>query len=189
MYRQVTKGTLDPDEFGALALSYLEDVYAYVRRLCRGNADVDDLVQDVFERAFRSQRELSHPSHCRAWLLRIARNRVIDWQRARAARPELRLVQPGDSLAPEPSVAPDRVEGADAEALESALAELSTDHRDAVLLADVWGLSYEEIAEVLDVPVGTVRSRIARARGKLASLLGASHAELGPPAAERGARR
>jgi RNA polymerase sigma-70 factor (ECF subfamily) len=154
-----------------LALSYLPDVCAYVRRLGRGSPDCDDLVQDVFERAFGSLGDLDDPASCRPWLLRIARNRVIDWQRARSARPELRLLEPGDSPAPEPSVSPERVERADAAALEAALATLSPELRDAVLLSDVWGCAYAEIAVVLDIPIGTVRSRIARARSRLAVAL------------------
>jgi RNA polymerase sigma-70 factor, ECF subfamily len=167
----VERRTLDSAEFGALAVGYLGEVTAFVRRLSGNHAEADDLVQDVFERAFRARKGLEDASRCRAWLFQIARNRVIDWQRAQNARPELRLVKSSDRLAPEPAVSAERVERADAGAVEDALRSLSEDQRHAVLLADVWGCSYDEIAEVLEVPIGTVRSRIARARQRLAETL------------------
>jgi len=159
------------DEFASLALSYLEEVTAYARRLCRVAWDADDLVQAAFEQAFRSFEQLEDPARCRAWLFRIARNLHIDRMRRAKARSELRLVEPGDSLAPEPSVSPETVERLTAKELDAALAQLPDEQREAVLLCDLWGFRYAEIAEITDAPVGTVRSRISRARSELARLL------------------
>jgi RNA polymerase sigma-70 factor, ECF subfamily len=156
------------DEFASLALSYLEEVTAYARRLCRSEWDADDLVQAAFEQAFHKWEALSEPARCRAWLFRIARNLHIDRLRQSAARSELRLVHPSDAVAPEPSVPAETVERLSARELEAALVRLPEDQREALLLCDLWGFRYEEIAEITHVAIGTVRSRISRARSHLA---------------------
>lgn len=166
------------DEFASLALSYLEEVTAYARRLSRSEWDADDLVQAAFEHAFRSWTALEDPARCRAWLFRIARNLHIDRARRASARSELRLVEPGDSLAPEPVVSPETVERMTARELDAALLRLPEDQREAVLLCDLWGFRYEEIAQITEAPVGTVRSRVSRARAHLARLLIAAHKQV-----------
>jgi len=75
------------DEFADLALSYIEEVTAYTRRLSRTEWDADDLVQGAFEHAFRKWKDLRDPARCRAWLFRIARNLHIDRMRAISTRP------------------------------------------------------------------------------------------------------
>jgi RNA polymerase sigma-70 factor, ECF subfamily len=163
------------NEFTRLALSYLEEVTAYARRLSRTAWDGDDLVQATFEQAFRRWRDLREPARCRAWLFRIARNLHLDRRRATHARPELRLVEPGDLVVPEPAVPAEAVERLNLQELEAALVHLSEEQREAVLLCDLWGFHYEEIAHITAVPVGTVRSRIARGRAALSERLAASH--------------
>lgn len=159
------------DEFATLALQFLEDVTAFARRLSSSAADADDLVQNTFLRAFRSWRSLREPGACRAWLFRIARNVHLNRERSRRERPDLRLVD-DDSLAdPRPPVAAEWVERLAARDLEKALDRLPPEQREAVLLCDLWGFEYEEIAAITDAPVGTVRSRIARGRARLAGLL------------------
>jgi RNA polymerase sigma-70 factor (ECF subfamily) len=81
-----------------------------------------------------------------------------------AARPELRLVKPTDSLAPEPIVPAETVTRTTTRELERALSLIGDEQREAVLLADLWGFTYAEIAEIAEVAVGTVRSRISRGR-------------------------
>ncbi len=115
--------------------------------------------------------DLSEPGRCRAWLFRITRNLHIDRARSIAARTELRLVEPGDSLAPEPCVSPETVERLAARELDAALFKLPEEQRETVLLCDLWGFRYDEIAEITGVPVGTVRSRISRARAQLSRIL------------------
>jgi RNA polymerase sigma-70 factor (ECF subfamily) len=162
------------DEFATLALSYLEEVTAYARRLARSPWDADDLVQGAFEQAFRSWNDLAEPARCRAWLFRIARNLHIDRMRRASGRAELRLMQ-ADVPTPGQLVAPETVERLTARELDAALARLPDDQREAVLLCDLWGFRYEEVAEIADVPVGTVRSRISRGRSQLAHMLAAGH--------------
>jgi RNA polymerase sigma-70 factor (ECF subfamily) len=162
---------LTREDFATLALGYLEEVTAFARRLSRNAADADDLVQGTFERAFRSWRDLREPGSCRAWLFRIARNLHRNRQRSAGTRPELRLVDEEEGLAAGAVVSAEVVERLEAHDLEAALARVPADQRDAVLLCDLWGFEYEEIASITGWPLGTVRSRIARGRAKLASQL------------------
>jgi len=162
---------LTREEFASLTLGYLEDLAAFARRLSRNAADADDLIQGTFERAFRSWRDLRHPRASRAWLFQIARNLHLNRYRAMSSRPELRLVEAEESLLPELVVPPETVERLTAHDLEAALDRLPSEQRDAVLLCDLWGFEYEEIASITGWPLGTVRSRIARGRAKLGALL------------------
>jgi RNA polymerase sigma-70 factor (ECF subfamily) len=155
----------------------LEEVTSLARRLSRNAADADDLVQGAFERAFRSWRDLRQPRACRAWLFQIARNLHLDRQRATSSGPELHLVDEDEGLVPELVVPAEVVERLAARDLESALQRLPLEQRHAVLLCDLWGFEYAEIASITGWPIGTVRSRIARGRAKLASLLAAWSAE------------
>jgi RNA polymerase sigma-70 factor (ECF subfamily) len=164
---------LNRESFASLALGYLEDVTAFARRLSRNAADADDLVQGTYERAFRSWRDLRQPGSCRAWLFRIARNLHLNRLRAAATHPELRLVGNEADLSAPPFASPEQIERLEARDLETALGRLHPDQRDAVLLCDLWGFEYEEIATITGWPLGTVRSRIARGRARLASHLAA----------------
>lgn len=165
------------EEFAALALGYLGDLTAFARRLSRNAADADDLVQGAFERAFRSWRDLRHPRACRAWLFQIARNLHLNRQRLVSSRPELHLVDAEESLPPGLVVSPETVERLAARDLEAALDRLPSEQRDAVLLCDLWGFEYEEIATIMGWPLGTVRSRIARGRARLGAILAAKGAK------------
>lgn len=160
------------EEFSDLALSYLEEIAAFARRLTGNTADADDLVQATFERAFESWRGLRESAACRAWLFRIARNLFVDGRRASAVRPQLSLAEGAESGAPAFLVPAEAVERLTARELESALDQLPGNQREALLLCDLWGFQYVEIADIVGSPIGTVRSRIARARSRMSSLLG-----------------
>lgn len=159
------------EDFSDLVLAHMDDVGAYARRLADRGWDADDLVQAAYERAFSRWRDLRNPGRARAWLFSITHRLFLDGVRSRRARPELRLVSPRDSLAPEPVVSADSVERLAHDALERALVTLSEPQREVVLLCDLWGFSYDEIAEIVGTPVGTVRSRIARGRRGLLEAL------------------
>ena len=165
------------DEFAALAMACLEDLTALARRLSPSAADADDLVQGTFERAFRSWRSLRQPGACRAWLFQIARNLHLNRQRYARGRPELHLVDEDEGPAAMPLVAAERIERLEARDLENALEHLPGEQREAVLLCDLWGFQYEEIASITGCPLGTVRSRIARGRARLAVLLASWNTE------------
>ncbi|MBI1872410.1 MAG: sigma-70 family RNA polymerase sigma factor [Acidobacteria bacterium] len=162
---------MNRDEFAELAVSYLDELTAFALRLTSNAADADDLVQMAFERAFRAWSTLREPGACRTWLFRIARNAFLNERRARNARPELQLVE-FDPLRDLPVVPAEAVERLDARALEEALSTLAAEQRETLLLSDLWGFTYDEIAEITGVPTGTVRSRIARARGRIIAHLG-----------------
>lgn len=129
----------------------------------------DDLVQDTCERALARWCQYSGEGPLAAWLLRILHNRWRDRLRAEALRAADPLPDGGPALA-DPSTAQD-----DAELAQTlrAMAGLSAEHRAALLLVAVEGMSYREAAEVMDVAVGTIRSRVSRARAALAAGLDA----------------
>ena len=138
----------------------------YARALAGDQHAADDLVQDTLERAI-NKRHLWRPgSDLRAWLFAIMHNVFVNQLRARAARPESALDE--DDLPPVPSVQGVRLEIRD---LESALAALSPEQREIVLLVGLEQLSYAEVARALDIPIGTVMSRLFRGRERLRTLL------------------
>lgn len=160
------------EEFTALVMAHVQAVAAYARRLCDSTWEADDLVQDTYEAAFRRWSELRDPAKCRGWLFRIARNRHIDLSRAKRVRNELFLVDPDPAGASASSVPIETVEQLTADELESALSRLPVEQREALLLCDLWGFRYDEIAVIAGVPIGTVRSRIARGRTSMIDALG-----------------
>jgi RNA polymerase sigma-70 factor (ECF subfamily) len=186
------------EEFEAEALVHLDSLYAHALRLTRSAADAEDLVQDTFVRALRFYDRFERGSNLKAWLLRIQYNGFVNRYRrdrkehsvseamtqepsseATLGRAALRsLLDPTDAVL-EPMVARE---------LQAALDRLPEDHRTVVILADVEELSYKEIAEVLGCPIGTVMSRLHRARKALQERL-AEHAQhLGLRSATESAR-
>jgi RNA polymerase sigma-70 factor (ECF subfamily) len=154
------------------------DVKRYVAHLCADPQAVDDLAQDTFLRALGSLHRFEGRSSARAWLLSIARRAVIDSYRYASARPRLSDV-PDWQLAVERAQPCDLPGFDDGIALLDMLASLPDERREAFILTQLLGLPYAEAAEVSDCPVGTVRSRVARARATLIDLLadgGTSHA-------------
>ncbi|MFJ8794992.1 sigma-70 family RNA polymerase sigma factor [Streptomyces sp. NPDC102462] len=146
------------------------DVRRFVAHLCGDPQAVDDLAQDTFLRALGSLHRFKGRSSARTWLLAIARRAVIDSHRHAAARPRLADV-PDWPLAVE-RAQPRHLPGFDdGVVLLDLLAALPDERREAFVLTQVYGLAYAEAAEVSDCPVGTVRSRVARARATLVDLL------------------
>jgi RNA polymerase sigma-70 factor (ECF subfamily) len=153
-----------------------EAVCARVRRyfLLRGldAATADDLTQNVFVKVFRGAAELRDADHFYGWLFAIARNEMISFWRGQRARIETVDFeslgdQPGERLAIEPEVMPSL-------RLMDWLRALEPAERDLIVLRFVEGLSYEELAGALKLPLGTVKWRIFNARKKLARIIGAS---------------
>lgn len=135
----------------------------YARALTR-NADIaDDLVQDTLVRALRSE-HLFHGGDVRSWLYTILTNLNRNRLRSLARRPVLSPIEENDA----PDLAGPEAGGRD---IERALATLVEDQRNALLLVVLEGLSYREVAEVQDVPIGTVMSRLARARVQIKTYL------------------
>jgi len=165
------------------ALTHIDALYRTALRMTRHQSDAEDLVQEAYLRAFRALDQFRDGTNLRAWLFRIMTNAYINEYRKRSRRPvnsslddieEFYLydhlidsgVQP-NSERPEDIV----LNRLTADDVLGSLDSLSDDFRHVVLLADVEGFTYREIAEILDIPVGTVMSRLYRARRKLQSSL------------------
>ncbi len=160
----------DTRAFEDLARREERALYRHAHRIVGTSSDAEDVVQDAFLSAWRSIASFEGSSF-RAWLFRIATNRALDMLRARKRRPELPLEPPTDddvSWAEPVAPGPDLAQlAADREALavvETALGSLPAEQRAALLLRDVEGFAYEEIAVITAVEIGTVKSRIHRAR-------------------------
>ena len=180
-----TRGNTPP-EFAAVALGALSSLYNFAYRLVGNEADAEDLVQDTYVEAFRHAGQLRNLAHCRAWLFRILRNRHVSGERARRARPELVLVDGRLEASDESSVREalphlerSLIARLTRPAIVQALATLPEGMRSALLLCDLEGFTYEDIARILECPIGTVRSRIARARAQLIRQLTPHAAALG----------
>ena len=152
---------------------HYDKIYAVCRRVTGNASDADDACQEALIKISRSLPRFDGRSTFTTWAYRIATNASLDELRKRKRRPSLHSVR-GDDQPPEVAdpVAATRVEAvADRMALDEALGELSDDFRTAVILRDVADLDYSEIADLLGVPIGTVRSRIARGRSTMADRL------------------
>ncbi len=164
------------EAFDELVRRHQAAIVTLVRVLTSGRGDPEDLAQEVFVRAWRSLRGFRRDSTFRTWLHRVAIN-VVRTNQSRRTR-VLRVIVPfggrdGDSTPPDVPSGEEPVDAllARRQVIERALASLPGDLRAAVTLRDVQGLDYKEIAAALGVPVGTVESRIFRARQRLKPLL------------------
>lgn len=156
-------------------LPHLSDAYTLARYLTRNDHDAEDIVQDAFLRAFtyRESYRGDSPGSARAWLLQIVRHTAYSW-RKKATRhdtsTEFDETQHSDAVAdqhPEAAL----LRGATQDAIRSALDQLAPEFREVIVLREVEGMSYQEIGEVAGVPVGTVMSRLSRARNRLQQAL------------------
>jgi RNA polymerase sigma factor (sigma-70 family) len=168
----------DDARFKRMVLPLLGDAYSLARWITGNRADAEDVVQDACLRAFRAIGSIGDGS-VRPWVLTIVRNTAYTWLRKN--RPSAVLVVEDlesveaaqanlgdpDSETPETAL----IAKADAACLQAATASLPTAYRETLILRDVLGLSYREIAEVTSVPIGTVMSRLARARRRLIAIL------------------
>jgi RNA polymerase sigma-70 factor (ECF subfamily) len=161
--------------FEAVMLPLLDDAYSLARYLTGDEHDTQDVVQESYLRALRyfdGFRGGPDPRAARAWLLTIVRNACRTWRRRRAP---LADAEPYDeSRHAVAAAAPDDDRR---EAAAAALGRLPAEFREALVLREVQGLAYKEIAHVLGVPLGTVMSRLARARRRMLALLRAAEAE------------
>ena len=160
----------DADAFGAEVLRYLESLYATAMRLTRNRADAEDLVQDTLVKAFRFSDKFEPGTNLRAWLSTILhntwRNRIRDAGRQAVEVDSTRLeeVETDDTSAASETPEQLLLRNTLDEDLRVALDELPDVFRQAVWMRDVEEFSYAEIAKMLDVPIGTVMSRISRGR-------------------------
>lgn len=155
--------------FSELVARHQERIYRFLLRLTRSQEDARELAQETFLSAYEALPRWRPQARLSTWLLHIARNQALDWLR-RARRVD--FVALDEALADQlPSNTPTPEAALQARqriaALEGALARLSLEHREILLLRDIEDMPYEDIAEVLGIGLGTVKSRIARARAGL----------------------
>jgi RNA polymerase sigma factor (sigma-70 family) len=171
----------DQARFRAVVLPHLPDCYALARWLTGDRADAEDVVQEACLRAFRAIATFGG-DHARAWTLTIVRHTAYSWLRKNRSATlvvvdDLEAVERarfGSASADDGVATPEAalIAKADAARLERAIADLPIPFRETLVLRDVQGLDYREIAEVTGVPIGTVMSRLARARRRLIAAMG-----------------
>lgn len=156
--------TEDSGDFHQQALAHLDALYNFALRLTKRPPDADDLVQETYLRAFRFAHRFAPGTHLRAWLFQILRNTFLTFYRRESRQLAVfdkdAIDGPGEAWEAEVPATP----VATALDLERALGELSEEFRSVLLLADLEGFALGEIAEIMDTPVGTVKSRLFRAR-------------------------
>jgi RNA polymerase sigma-70 factor (ECF subfamily) len=166
----------DPATFERDALEYAPQLYAAALRMTRNEADAADLVQETYLRGFRGYANFTEGTNLRAWLFRILTNTYINLYRSRQRRPQetdladvedlylYRRIGAVEAAAASRSAEDQLFDLLADEDVKQALDDLPESFRLPVLLADVQGFSYREIAEMLDIPIGTVMSRLHRGR-------------------------
>jgi RNA polymerase sigma-70 factor (ECF subfamily) len=172
--RQLADDARGRVRFEEEALELADQVYQVARRLVGSREEAEDLMQDTYARAFRSWRSYQPGTNLRAWLLRILTNLNIDRARARQRRPQTEPLEEGDYFLynrlagsggdQQPEEEERVLARLSQDGVVSALSELPHDFRDVVVLVDIGGFAYAEAAQILDIPVGTVMSRLHRGR-------------------------
>ena len=169
----------DKATFTAQTMEHMPSLYTAALRMTRNPADAEDLVQDTYLKAYRAFDSFQEGTNLKAWLYRILTNTFINTYRAKKRRPEESDIDDVEQLylyrrlgglegAQSGRSAEDEVLDHFTEAdVKEAVESLPEQFRLAVLLGDVEGFSYKEIAEILDVPIGTVMSRLHRGRRAL----------------------
>jgi RNA polymerase sigma-70 factor, ECF subfamily len=179
--RRVAAEARDRVRFEEEALELADQVYRVARRMVSTREEAEDLVQDTYARAFRSWQSYTPGTNLRAWLLRILTNLNIDRGRRIQRRPDETPLDEGDyylanrlaESAGEEGLESDHVvERLSQDSIVDALAAVPHDFRDVVLLVDIGEFSYADAAQILDVPIGTVMSRLHRGRKQLRQKLG-----------------
>jgi len=156
-----------PQAIQRLVEAHYVPLYRYAYRLSGSSADAEDLTQETFCKAQLHFSQLRDPSRAKPWLFRILRNAYLHRVRAEQQRPCVSLESIGDLAEPMPSSLPD----IDPERLQQALNELPETFRTPIILYYFEDFGYREIAEQMDLPIGTVMSRLARAKAFLRARL------------------
>src|ERR1700704_6576126 len=173
----------DPATFADHAMEHMSSLYSAALRMTRNPADAEDLVQETYLRAFRGFGGFTEGTNLKAWLYRILTNTYINTYRAKKRRPEetelndvedfylYRRLGALEEARAGRSAEEELLDFVSEAEVKDAVEALPESFRLAVLLADVEGFSYKEIAEILDIPIGTVMSRLHRGRKALQKAL------------------
>jgi RNA polymerase sigma-70 factor, ECF subfamily len=171
--RRLAEEARDRVRFEEEALALSEQVYRVARRFVPTREEAEDLVQETYARAFRSWRSFTPGTNLRAWLLRILTNLNIDRGRREQRSPDMQPLEEGDYFlynkleesSRDSNVDEERVvERLSQDDIVSALSAVPHDFRDAIVLVDIGDFTYQDAAQILDIPVGTVMSRLHRGR-------------------------
>src|SRR5918911_2282614 len=170
--RRLAEVARDRVRFEEEALELSDTVYRVARRLVGSREEADDLVQETYARAFRSWRSFTAGTNLRAWLLRILTNLNIDRGRRQQRTPDVQPMEEGDYFlynkleeASEGPTDEERVvERLSQDDVVAALSAVPHDFRDVLVLVDIGDFTYADAAQILDIPVGTVMSRLHRGR-------------------------
>jgi RNA polymerase sigma-70 factor (ECF subfamily) len=166
-------GTVPGTGFG---IEYLDGLYSYAMVLTRNRTEAEDLVQETYVRALLAMERLRADSNIKGWLFTILRNVWFNQLRKWRNGPQMIEIEDENGVAdwiaePSPDAHDQYVTNMEREQVRAAIQKLPTQFREIILLREYEELSYQEIADVLDCPVGTVMSRLGRARKKLGTLL------------------
>ena len=155
---------MEPEFFEQMAMPLFDQLYNFAHWLTGAQADAEDLVQETYARALKGFGSFAVGTDFRAWMYRILRNTFLTSRSGLAAKRTTAIEDDAELVSPEltPELELLRQEGR--ATVMSALAALPVDSREVLLLFEMEEMSYREIATVLDVPIGTVMSRLARAR-------------------------
>jgi RNA polymerase sigma-70 factor (ECF subfamily) len=172
--RRIATDARDRIRFEEDALALADQVYRVARHLANTREDAEELVQETYARAFRSWRSFTPGTNLRAWLLRILTNLNIDRGRRLQRTPDIQPLEENDyflynrleeSAGPDGNSQEERViERLSQDDIVTALSAVPHDFRDVVVLVDIGDFSYQDAANILDIPVGTVMSRLHRGR-------------------------
>jgi RNA polymerase sigma-70 factor, ECF subfamily len=174
--RRIAAEARDRARFEDEALSLADQVYRVARRLVGSREEAEDLVQETYARAFRSWRSFTPGTNMRAWLLRILTNLNVDRGRRIQRSPQTQPLEETDyylankvaSAAGEEALEQEQVvERMSQDSIVNALADIQPQFREVVVLVDIGDFTYADAAQILDVPIGTVMSRLHRGRRAL----------------------
>ncbi|CAN5553959.1 sigma-70 family RNA polymerase sigma factor [soil metagenome] len=169
---------INPEIFEAEAMKHIDDLFRTAKRLTMNQTDAEDLVQETFMQAWKSFDHYEVGTNCRAWLYKILFNKFDHQRRKKYTR--AKYIQEADDLTflSASFVAPIPEHLTDTEVI-AALNKLPEHYRSVVLLADVQEFDYKEVAQILDIPIGTVMSRLSRGRTQLKKSLAKVAVEYG----------
>jgi RNA polymerase sigma-70 factor (ECF subfamily) len=170
--RKIAADARDRVRFEEEALELADQVYRVARRLVSTKEEAEDLVQETYARAFRSWRSYTPGTNLRAWIFRILTNLNIDRGRRKQRTPDMQPMEEGDyylynrleASGGENEDEARVVERLSQDSIVDALSAVPHNYRDAVVLVDIGDFSYADAAQILDVPIGTVMSRLHRGR-------------------------
>ena len=162
----------DAESFETLAMPMFTSLYNFAHWLTHNREEAEDLVQEAYLKALKGFASFQQGTNFRAWMYRIVRNTFLTSRSGLGVKMTVPLEREEDAVGP-PTDTPEAVllARADQQMLQSALERLPLQFREVILLCDVEEMSYQEIAEIIGIPIGTVMSRLSRARKSMRELL------------------